>query len=234
MGLFLDSAKIEEVRQAVELGFVRGVTTNPTLMAKVKRPAKDVIRDICAIAPGPVFYQVTGKTVAEREAEIVGMYELQWGTREAPSAPRRAVVIKIPATTENFRLMARVTDLSFRNPPVCCAATAVYSGHQTLVACEAGASYVIPYVNRATRLLGDGCKLVAEMAAVIKATGKRAEILAASIKTAEEAAQAVLAGANHLTLPMDILLSLGNHPLSDAAIEEFSRAATQANSEVRS
>ncbi|MCX6843496.1 MAG: transaldolase [candidate division WOR-3 bacterium] len=218
MGLLLDSAKIEEVRQAVELGFVAGVTTNPTIMAKAKGEPKEIIRQICAIAPGPVFYQVTAKTVAERERE----------GREFFSISPEKVVLKIPATTENMALMVRLSG------EIPCAATAVYSGYQTLVACEAGARYVIPYVNRTTRLLGDGCKLVAEMAAVIRATGKRAQILAASIKTAEEAAQAVLAGANHLTLPMDILLSLGNHPLSDAAIEEFSRAATQANSEVRS
>jgi transaldolase len=208
MGLFVDSAKIEDVRQAVELGFLAGVTTNPTIMAKAKGESKDIIRQICAISPGPVFYQVTAKTVAERERE----------GREFFGISPEKVVLKIPATSENMALIAKLS----RDIP--CAATAVYSGHQTLVACEAGARYVIPYVNRATRLLGDGCKLVAEMAAVVKATGKPAEILAASIKSADEATQAVLAGANHLTLPMDILLSLGNHPLSDAAIEEFGRA----------
>jgi transaldolase len=218
MGLFLDSAKIEEVRQAVEFGFLAGVTTNPTIMAKAKGEPKDIIRQICAIAPGPVFYQVTARTVTERERE----------GREFFGISQEKVVLKIPATSENMALIARLS----RDIP--CAATAVYSGHQTLVACEAGARYVIPYVNRATRLLSDGCKLVADMAAVIKATGKPAEILAASIKSADEATQAVLAGANHLTLPLDILLSLGNHPLSDAAIEEFSRAATHADSEVRS
>ena len=148
----MDSAKIDEVRQAVELGYLAGVTTNPTIMAKAKGQPKEILRQICAVSPGPVFYQVTANTAAEREC------------------------------------------------------------------------YVIPYVNRASRLLGDGHKLVAEMAAVLKASGKDAEILAASIKSAEEATQAILAGANHLTLPMDILLSLGNHPLSDAAIEEFGRA----------
>jgi transaldolase len=208
MGLFLDSAKIEEVRQAVELGFLAGVTTNPTIMAKAKGEPREIIRQICAIAPGPVFYQLTAKTPAERERE----------GREFSSISPEKVVLKIPATTENMALMVRLSG------EIPCAATAVYSGHQTLVACEAGARYVIPYVNRATRLLGDGCKLVAEMAAMIKATGKRAQILAASIKTAEEATQAMLAGANHVTLPMDILLSLGNHQLSDAAIEEFGRA----------
>jgi transaldolase len=208
MGLFLDSAKIEEVKQATELGFLAGVTTNPSIMAKVKGEPRDIVREICAISPGPVFYQVTAGTSEERERE----------GREFFGVNPEKVVLKIPATTENMVLMTR---LSLDIP---CAATAVYSGHQALVACEAGARYVIPYVNRATRLLGDGCKLVAEMAAVLKASGKSVEILAASIKSADEATQAVLAGANHLTLPMDILLSLGNHPLSDAAIEEFGRA----------
>ena len=208
MGLFLDSARIEEVQKAVELGFLSGVTTNPTIVAKVKGQPKDIIRQICEISPGPVFYQVTAKTATERERE----------GREFFGINPEKVVLKIPATTENMALMAR---LSLDIP---CAATAVYSGHQTLVACEAGARYVIPYVNRSSRLLGDGCRLVAEMAAVLKATGRSAEILAASIKSADEATQAILAGANHLTLPVDILLSLGNHPLSDAAIEEFGRA----------
>ncbi len=218
MGLFLDSAKIEEVKQAVELGFLSGVTTNPTIMAKVKGQPKEIIRQICAISPGPVFYQVTAETPAGREQE----------GREFFAISPEKVVLKIPATTDNMALMAKLSK------DIPCAATAVYSGAQTLVAREAGARYVIPYVNRATRLLGDGCKLVTEMAAVLRTFDRCVEILAASIKSSEEATQAVLAGAGHLTLPLDILLGLGNHPLSDAAIEEFSRAAAQANSEVRS
>ena len=208
MGLFLDSARIEEVQKAVELGFLSGVTTNPTIMAKAKGQPKEITRQICAISPGPVFYQVTAKTPAERERE----------GREFFGVNPEKVVLKIPATTENMALIAK---FSLDIP---CAATAVYSGHQTLVACEAGARYVIPYVNRATRLFGDGCKLVAEMAAVLRTSGRDVAILAASIKSADEATQAILAGANHLTLPMDVLLGLGNHTLSDAAIEEFGRA----------
>ena len=217
MGLFLDSARIEEVKRAVELGFLYGVTTNPTIMAKAQGQPKEIIRQICAISPGPVFYQVTAETPAERERE----------GREFSALSPEKVVLKIPATTENMALMAKLSK------DIPCAATAVYSGAQTLVACEAGARYVIPYVNRATRLLGDGCRLVAEMAAVLRTSDRCVEILAASIKSADEATQAALAGANHLTLPLDILLGLGNHPLSDAAIEDFSRAVAQTNSEVR-
>jgi transaldolase len=212
MGLFLDSANTEEVQKAVELGFLSGVTTNPTIMAKANDDPMSVIDGICRISPGPVFYQVTARTPAERERE----------GREFFDISREKVVLKIPATTENMALMAKLS------ADIPCAATAVYSGAQTLVACEAGARYVIPYVNRATRLLGDGCKLVVEMAAVLKMSGSPVEILAASIKSAEEATLAMLAGAHHLTLPMDILLSLGNHPLSDAAIEEFGRAGQSA------
>ena len=217
MGLFLDSARIEEVKRAVELGFLYGVTTNPTIMAKAQGQPKEIIRQICAISPGPVFYQITEKTAAEQERE----------GREFFAISPEKVVLKIPATTENMALMAKLSK------DIPCAATAVYGGAQTLVACEAGARYVIPYVNRATRLLGDGCRLVAEMAAVLRTSDRCVEILAASIKSADEATQAVLAGANHLTLPLDILLGLGIHPLSDAAIEEFSRAVAQTNSEVR-
>jgi transaldolase len=208
MGLFLDSAKIEEVMQAVELGFLAGVTTNPTLMAKVKQSPKDVVRTICAVSPGPVFYQVTGATAEEREREA----------REFFAISPEKVVLKIPATSENMRLVARLA------PKIPCAATAIFSGHQTLVACEAGVRYVIPYVNRTTRLAGDGCALVTQMSDIIGMTGRTVEVLAASIKSPAEAELAVLAGASHLTLPLDVLLALGNHPLSDAAIDEFSRA----------
>ncbi len=209
MSLFLDSADIEEVKRAVNLGFVSGVTTNPSIMARVKNDRRDVIRQICELSPGPVFYQVTGKTPLEREQEARDFFAI---------CPDK-VVLKIPATTENLALAARLSE------DIPCAATAVYSGAQTLVACEAGCRYVIPYVNRTTRLTGDdGCELVAEMFAIVEMYGKRTQIVAASIKSAEEAARASIAGAHHLTMPLDVLLSLGNHRFSDDAIAEFNSA----------
>jgi transaldolase len=211
VAIMIDSAVVEEVKRAVELGYVSGVTTNPTIMAKARGEPKDIIRQICAISPGPVFYQVTARTVAERERE----------GREFFSIRPEKVVLKIPATTENMSLVARLSK------DIPCAVTAVYSGHQTLVACEAGARYVIPYVNRATRLLGDGVMLVTEMAQVIALLETPVRIVAASIKSAAEATQALLAGADDLTLPLDVLLSLGNHPLSDEAIAEFNRASAR-------
>jgi transaldolase len=206
MALLIDSAKIDEVKQAVELGFVSGVTTNPTLMAQVKARAQDVIADLCRISPGPVFYQLTRDTPDNQERE----------GREFSDVCREKVVLKIPCTTPNLGLMARLSE------EIPCAATAVYSAYQALAAVEAGAAYLIPYVNRATRLLGDGCKLVSEIRAVVPDV----RILAASIKSPDEAVAALRAGASDLTLPLEILLQLGNHPLSDKAIAEFAAAQT--------
>ncbi len=207
MALFIDSAELSEVQQAVALGFVRGCTTNPILMAQAGSAAAAIIAELCRIVPGPVFYQVTAATVAEREAE---------GRSISRLAPDK-VVLKIPATTENLTLLARLA------PDIPCALTAVYSPAQAWLAAEAGARYVIPYVNRATRLLGDGLKLVAELVAAVRAAGRRVEIIAASIKTSEEAAGAILAGADHLTLPLGVIRGLGEHPLSQQAIAEFDR-----------
>ncbi len=205
--ILIDSADINEVKQAVALGFVRGCTTNPALLAKVQQEPKSVIAELCRLVPGPVFYQLTGRTRQEREQEAREFYQL---------APDK-IVLKVPMTTEN---MALVTELT---PEIPCAATAVFSAHQTLLAIEAGCTYVIPYVNRATRLLGDGLKLVREMLEVVRASGRPVEIVAASIKSPEEAAAAFLAGAHHLTLPLAVIQAFGNHQLSEAAIAEFDR-----------
>jgi transaldolase len=209
MGLFIDSAKIEEVRQAIGLGFVLGVTTNPTIMAQTGASPKTVISAICATTDGPVFYQLTTKSPKERERE---------GRDIAALGKQDQVVLKIPATTDNMALIELLSN------DIPCAATAVYSAAQALAANEAGADYVIPYVNRATRLLGDGLKLVREISQVLDCFEESAAILAASIKSPEEAIAAVVAGADDLTMPLDILRQLGNHPLSDQAIAEFDRA----------
>jgi len=209
MGIFLDSADVAEARQAMALGFVTGVTTNPALMAKVEADPADVIGRLCEVAQGPVFYQVTADALAAREEE---------GRRIHALCPDK-VVLKIPATTANMVLVARLV------PEVPCAVTAVYSGMQAYLGCEAGARYVIPYVNRATRLQGDGMGLVTEISQAIQAAENQPEILAASIKSPEEALAALNSGAHHLTMPLELIKRLGDHPLSDQAIEEFSKAA---------
>jgi transaldolase len=209
MALFLDSAWVKDARRVAELGFVWGATTNPTLMARAGRAPADVIAGFCESLPGTVFYQLTAPTLAEREAEARQIVEIN---------PVK-VGLKIPCTTENLSLLARLTDEG-----ITCAVTAIFSAYQAYLACEAGAHYIIPYVNRSTRLQGDGPGLVSEMRAVVAAADTGTELLAASIKTPAEVVETVLAGAHHLTLPLDLILALGEHPLSRRAIADFDRA----------
>jgi transaldolase len=204
MAILVDSADITEVRRALDLGFVAGVTTNPTLIAKVGRPGLDVLDDLLKMTQGPVFYQVTAESLSGREAQA----------REAASRARDQVVIKIPATTENLALTARLCGEGIR-----CAVTAVSSPAQAYVAAMAGAEYAIPYVNRLTRQLGDGIAVVRECAAIVQ--NSPAKILAASLKTPEEVVAAILAGAQDVTLPLDVLLAMGEHELSYKAIADF-------------
>ncbi len=209
MALFLDSAMAEDARRAAELGFVWGATTNPALMARTGREPAEVIAEFCDLLPGTVFYQLTAPTLAGREAEALRMVDIN---------PVK-VGIKVPCTTENLGLLAGLTDEG-----ITCAVTAIFSAYQAYLACEAGAHYILPYVNRSTRLQGDGPGLVREMLAIIVAADTGAELLAASIKTPAEVIETVLAGAHHLTLPLDLILALGEHPLSRQAIADFDQA----------
>jgi transaldolase len=129
------------------------------------------------------------------------------------------VGLKIPCTSENLVMAARL-----KNEGYLIGITAVFSTAQAYLAIQAGADYILPYVNRSTRLQGDGLALVHEIRSVIDASGTNMEIIAASIKTPAEAVDAHLAGAHHLTLPLSLIESMGNHQLSDLAIEEFNQS----------
>jgi transaldolase len=209
MSLFLDSTSAQDARKAMSLGFVTGITTNPTIMAQVPRQPEDVIAELSEICPGTVFHQLTASTIAERETEARRFLAL-----------RKNVGLKIACTTKNLALGARLAKEGFT-----IAMTAVYSAAQCYLACQAGATYAIPYVNRSTRLQGDGLALVENMREVIEACDSDTKILVASLKTPTEVVESVIAGAHHVTIPLPLILEMGNHPLSDQAIEEFAKAA---------
>jgi transaldolase len=207
MALYLDSAAPDDARRAADLGYVVSATTNPKLLARVDDSPENVITDLCDIlTEGIIFYQLTASTVEKREAEARGMADLRPGR----------IGVKIPCTTENLAMLPRLSSAGLT-----CAVTAIFSPYQTLLAAEVGADYIIPYVNRATRQLGDGIALVEEMAAVLAATGASTEILAASFRNLTEVAAAVRAGADHVSVSLRLLEGLGDHPLSEGAIEGF-------------
>ena len=212
MAIYLDSALSEEARQAMDLGFVTGITTNPKLLGQTGLLASESIADLCAISQGTVFYQLAAPTVSAQRAE---------GERMLALCPRK-VGLKIPASTENMALVTHFSAIA----PV--AVTTLFNAAQGYVACEAGARYLLPYVNRTTRLRGDGLAFVAELAQVCEAVGRGTEILAASIKSPEEAVGALLAGARIVSAPLPVLLAMGHDPLSEQAVAEFAEAISAA------
>ncbi|MBD2447549.1 transaldolase [Nostoc sp. FACHB-152] len=203
MSLFLDSAIAAEAEAARKLGWVKGITTNPTLLAKSPLPAETTLKQLAELTTGPVFYQLIADEFEEMVAEGRAAFKLIG----------KQTVLKIPASLVGFQVVAELAS------EIPCAVTAIYSAAQAAVSQEAGAKYAIAYVNRATRLLGDGVALVREMARVV--AGSNTEIMAASIKSPEEAVASLQAGAHHLTLPLAMLQEMTNHELSLQNIDEF-------------
>ena len=206
MAVYLDSADMDDARRAAKLGFLGGATTNPALVARTGRAADQVVAELCEILPGTIFHQVTSPPGLALEAEIARFRAIS-----------NRVAFKFPCTLDYLPV---IHNLSRQH--VICAATGVFAAAQAYIAAEAGARYAVPYVNRTTRLCGDGPGLVAEMSAVL---GDGAcEILAASIKSPAEAVDTLLAGALHLTLSWKVLAALAEHRLTELAMEEFARA----------
>jgi len=216
---------------------VRGITTNPSLLAKAGRPPEDVLRELRCICPGTVFYQLTARTPDGRKEEgerilrlnedplpdSIGLHGCPAPSPGAGVATRTygRIGLKIPASTENMALVAR-----FAAQKVEVAVTAMFSLAQAYAACEAGATYLLPYVNRTTGLRGDGIAFVRDLVQVCQAVNRGTSVLAASIKSPDEAVKTLLAGVRHVSMPLAVLQLMGQDALSEQAIAEFARAAS--------
>lgn len=201
--IYLDSAVISEAETAVKMGWVKGITTNPTLLKKSSLAPKETLTQLAQICPGELYYQLCQNSFENMVAEA----------KQAQDIIGDKLVLKIPATELGFRVTAHLSS------QIVCSVTAIYHPAQAVVALEAGAKYAIAYVNRATRLLGDGLALIEEISDIV--AGSKMEILAASIKSTQEAADTLMAGAHHLTLSMSILQQMTAHELSTKTVEEF-------------
>jgi transaldolase len=205
MAILLDSASLDDAAAAAALGFVRGITTNPALMARETREPLAHLEQLLAVFPeGPVCYQPT-KTDPQLMASEA---------REALAVDPARVVAKLPATLDAIGLAARLHAEGYR-----CALTAVYSPAQALLAHEAGCAWVIPYVDRAAR--HSAGHVVEELCAVLERLGSETRILAASLKTAQQVTDAILDGSDDITAPLDVIRALPAHPLTESAVREF-------------
>lgn len=207
--LYLDSAGVDDARRAAQLAYVQGITTNPKLMAESgRRPLEQLEALLEAFPGGPVFFQPG--SVDRAETELAEALRLGDGR----------VVAKLPAQTRMFSLG---TELAHAGVTV--AYTAVYSPAQALVAASAGAAWVICYVDRAARLRPDS-PVVVPVADALRAAGSSVGVLAASIKSPEQAVESVMQGADAVTAGLAVLEALAHDPLTDSAVEEFARAAS--------
>ena len=206
MKIFLDTADIEEIRVAARWGVLDGVTTNPTLYAKVGGASYDaILQDICKLTPGPVSAEV----VAE---EVDGM--LEEGRHFAKLAPN--IVVKVPMSEEGLEAISRFAEEGIKTN-----CTLVFSSNQGLLAAKAGASLISPFVGRLDDINQDGMIVVRELVEMFAIHGIESEVLAASIRHPQHVTQAALAGADIATLPFKVLQQMVRHPLTDKGIVQF-------------
>lgn len=207
MAIFLDSADPREAAEAFAFGFIAGVTTNPRLLVGQSADPLRTIEEIAKCSSGPIFYQPLAQTATAMVEEMHQVHQLL----------DDRLVAKIPCCPDGFVAVSHLRE------DMTCAMTAVFSAAQVYAAACAGCRYALPYLNRMTRLSGDGAAVVQRMADVVAIT--ELELVVASIGSVEEIEQAILAGAAHVTAPLAVLRELMNHPLSRQAIAEFARTA---------
>lgn len=205
MRLFIDTANIDEIRKAHELGVIAGVTTNPSLVAKEGRVFEDVLREIVAIVDGPVSAEVVSTEATEMVEE---------GKRLAAIADN--IVIKVPMTAEGLKATKQFTEMGIRTN-----VTLIFSVNQALLAARAGATYVSPFVGRLDDIGQNGIQLIEEIIALFAVHGIATEVISASIRHPLHVTQSGLAGAHIATVPYKVIEQMTKHPLTDSGLEKF-------------
>lgn len=205
MKFFIDTANVEEIRKAYDMGFISGVTTNPSLIAREGRDFHQVVREISSFVNGPISAEV----IAEEADGMVG--EAEELVKIGPH-----IVIKIPMTPEGLKVVSRLHKKGIHTN-----VTLVFSANQALLAARAGASYVSPFVGRIDDIGWDGVELVRDIADIFSIHQISTEIIAASIRKPQHIEQCALAGAHIATVPYQVLMDAMKHPLTDAGLARF-------------
>lgn len=205
MKFFIDTANLEEIAKANELGLLDGVTTNPTLVAKEKRDFEELMKEICTLVDGPVSAEVVS-------TEAKGM------VKEARQLAKLAdnIVIKIPMITEGIKATKILAKENIRTN-----VTLVFSPVQALMAAKAGASYVSPFIGRLDDISTVGIGIVEEIVTIYENYGFETEVIVASIRNPVHVLDAALIGAHVATIPFKVLMQLAEHPLTKIGLERF-------------
>lgn len=205
MKIFIDTANVEEIREANALGIVDGVTTNPSLIAKEGRDFRQVVREICSIVDGPISAEAVSPDAEGMLAEA-----------EELSRIHENIVVKIPMTAEGLKAVKVLSGKGIKTN-----VTLVFSSAQALLAAKAGATYVSPFVGRLDDVSQTGMDLVEEIVTIFDNYGFDTEIIVASVRNPLHVVEAALLGAHIATVPFQVIRQLVRHPLTDKGIEKF-------------
>jgi len=207
MKFFIDTANLDEIREAAELGILDGVTTNPSLVAKEKYDIsfKDLIKEICKVVPGPVSAEVVS-------TDVEGMMN------EAHDLAKIAsnVVVKIPLIKDGLKAVKRLKAEGIKTNVTLC-----FSASQALLAAKAGASFISPFIGRLDDISQEGMELIEQIVTIYGNYGFDTEVLVASVRHPIHVVQAALLGADIVTMPFKVIDQLIKHPLTDIGLQKF-------------
>ncbi|MGL5507713.1 MAG: fructose-6-phosphate aldolase [Paraclostridium sp.] len=205
MKIFIDTANVNEIKEAATWGILDGVTTNPSLIAKEGRDLKEVIEEICSIVDGPISAEVISLECDKMVEEALELVKLH-----------KNIVIKIPMCIEGLKAVNILNKKNIKTN-----VTLIFSSQQALIAAKSGATYVSPFVGRLDDIGVTGTNLIEEVSAIFKMHNIKTEIIAASIRNPIHASECALAGADISTIPFNVLKQMTKHPLTDIGIEKF-------------
>lgn len=205
MKFFIDTANIEEIKKAWELGVIDGVTTNPSLIAKEKREPIGLLKEICAIVDGPISAEAISLKADEMVKEAEELAKIH-----------ENIVVKIPMTEDGLRAVKRLSSAGIKTN-----VTLIFSSSQALLAAKAGATYVSPFVGRLDDISHVGMDLVADIQDIYENYFFDTEVIVASIRNPLHVVEAARIGADIATIPYSVISQLAKHPLTDIGIEKF-------------
>ena len=205
MKFFIDTANIEQIREAASIGVLHGVTTNPTLISKESGKPEDILKEICEIVDGPI------------SAEVVAL-DWEGMVREGRELIKihKNIVVKIPITKDGLKAVKALANENIRTN-----VTLIFTPLQALLAARAGASFVSPFVGRLDDISSDGMEMVAQIAQIFANYDISTEIIVASVRHPLHVQDAALMGADIATIPFKVIEQLVKHPLTDKGIDQF-------------
>ena len=209
MKFFIDTANVDEIRKANDMGVICGVTTNPSLIAKEGRDFKKTIEEITTIVDGPISGEVKATTV-KAEDMIAEAREI--------AKIHKNMVVKIPMTAEGLKAVKVLSKEGIKTN-----VTLIFSANQALLAARAGATYVSPFIGRLDDISTDGLELIRTISDIFATHGIETEIISASVRHPIHVTECALAGADIATVPYSVIEQMTKHPLTDQGIEKFKK-----------